>query len=617
MQRAKPNRFVTFALSAIVLGVTGPMVIAAPIAFVTGFGPNVSVVDLGTGTEVTTIPTGGGETYWIAKSASGNLIAATLHDSTGVVLIDPVTMTAIATVGGVGSEPEAVAIDAAGTTVYVADESGDALYVVDAASRTVTAGPIGLTGCSEPENMVLSPDDTTLWVTCTGDSVVKVATSGFAVTPVATGLSDPHGIALNPAGTRLYYTNGTDVLEYDTGLSALTGTTYAGCNQYNGTVSADGTRLYCVSEGSSLRVYQTSDGTLLQDVALGGFSARGVALHPDGSRAYVPLSSNSALVPAGFRPIVVVDTGTLAVTGVLQLAETTSPQPRSLVILGATTTTTTSTSSSTTTTLAGVVDSFFLPRRVLVKPNLKRPERSRLLTGGIFDTGSRSTDLAAGATLRVGGLTVVVPALTPEGGNFTLNQDGLAFRIRPALTRSSKTFFRLKLVRDLEGLVQTDGLLTLRFTNPTVDGGGTVKLAGGRYVLRRVPGALVAPNLYLFRVRARVNGGGRDALTLRVGLATDGMTPATPPDLRIGFGGTYSVTIPGSALSRRGDRFVSTGNPAVMLDYRREFLTLRARNIDLGAFPDGAQPLRVTVALGSESRVNDIRLVRTGAALKY
>ena len=73
-------------------------------------------------------------------------------------------------------------MDSNGSTVYVADEDpvsssdGD-LYIVDVASRMVTAGPIDLSaGCDEPENMVISPDDAFLYITCAGSSVIRVAT---------------------------------------------------------------------------------------------------------------------------------------------------------------------------------------------------------------------------------------------------------------------------------------------------------------------------------------------------------------------------------------------------------------------------------------------------------
>ena len=269
-------------------------VATGPFAYVANLSSGqVSVIDLPSETEVTAIATGG-EPYWVAISSDGSTVAASLHDSTGVALIDGVSNTLLGVVGGVGSEPEAVAVSSDGGTVFVGDESGDALYVVDVASETVTAGPIDISAtCSEPENMVISPDDALLYVTCTGSSVIRVATSGFAITSIDTGLGDPHGIALSPDGTLLYYTDGTDVLEWDTGSETLTGTTISGCDMYGGRVSPDGSKLFCKEEFGNLMVYSTSDGSSLGGVSIGG---QAVAVSGDGTKAYLPTGAVTEVV---------------------------------------------------------------------------------------------------------------------------------------------------------------------------------------------------------------------------------------------------------------------------------------------------------------------------------
>jgi hypothetical protein len=260
-----------------------------------------------------------------------------------------------------------------------------------------------------------------------------------------------------------------------------------------------------------------------------------------------------------------------------------------------------------------------LPKRIVVKANAKDPARSRFLAAGIFDTGPGLVDLSAAARLDVGGLSVSVPGLTRTGNRFLLADGGLTFIVKPARTGSSKALFRMKLLGD-PIVVDPASELTIRFRNPAVDGLGTVRLAGGRYALRRVRGALIAPTLYLFNLRARLAGAGRDALAVRLGLATNGATPAVAPDLTFSIGDGYAVTIPSASFTRQGDRFVAAGTaglPSAVLDYRRELVTIRARKVDLGTFAEGPQPLELAVTLGNDARMNRVRAVKRGKALRY
>lgn len=65
--------------------------------------------------------------------------------------------------------------------------------------------------------------------------------------------------------------------------------------------------------------------------------------------------------------------------------------------------------------------------------------------------------------------------------------------------------------------------------------------------------------------------------------------------------------------------FCSTSTALAVCDvnYRRELLTIRAKQINLGTFADGAQPVLAGVQLGTVSRANNVRMVRKGKALKY
>jgi len=267
-------------------------------------GGQVCVVDLDTNMEIKVIQVSTGSTggpYWMAKSSDQSLVAASLHDAQGVALIDPVTMTNIADVSCTilepdFDEPEAIAINSTGTRVYVADEHSShdgesTLFVVDVATQTCVIGPIELdngTTCEGAENMVISPDDSTLYITCEDSStVVSVATTGFAVTDIAD--DGTHGIAIDPAGTFLYYGDGNTVIQYSIAGGAPTTIEYDGCRMYGGAISPSGDRLYCVDDSNELDIFSTSSGNLIMTVALtGGSGAPAVAVSCDGAFAYVP-----------------------------------------------------------------------------------------------------------------------------------------------------------------------------------------------------------------------------------------------------------------------------------------------------------------------------------------
>lgn len=287
---------------------------AAPFAYVANRNDaSVSVIDLATETVATTIsipnacppgdPLGDPEPYWVNISRDGGIVAVSLHDNAnGVALINGATNTLIGVVCGVGHEPEGVAVNSTGTTVYVTDEDpssssdGD-LYVVNVTSRTVTDGPIDLSSdCDEPENIVISPDDAFLYISCAGNSVIRVATSGFAIFKIMDNTNDAHGIALNRAGTRLYFSDDTDAFEYDTINEVLTGTKYNNCRLYGGAVSADGSRLYCVEEGNEVKIYDTAGGgDPLETVDLGASDATAIGVRTDSPRIYIPISGADAV----------------------------------------------------------------------------------------------------------------------------------------------------------------------------------------------------------------------------------------------------------------------------------------------------------------------------------
>lgn len=264
----------------------------------------------------------------------------------------------------------------------------------------------------------------------------------------------------------------------------------------------------------------------------------------------------------------------------------------------------------------------FLPRSVKVKLNQAKPETSRLVATGFLDLGPDPVDLAQEATLDVGGYSVTA-ALEPnaKATAFKLKQAGLLFRVRPDKSGSSRARFTLKVKDDLAGLVDPESELALHFANAAVDAVGTVTLEQGKYRLGRKRGALIEPELHLYRVRGKLKGDGLDSLALRIGLATEGVTPAGAPSVQLDFGPEFEASVPSSAFVKQGDRFVFKGEAggltSLVLDYRRETAMVKAKGITLGDYAEGPQAVSVTLGVGLQVREVALRMVRKGKSLKY
>lgn len=98
---------------------------------------NVSVINTGTNTvvaivDVGTFPDG------VAVNPAGTFVYVANSSSTNVSVINAATNAVVAMVA-VGSEPIGVAVNPAGTFVYVANEGSDNVSVINTATNTVTA----------------------------------------------------------------------------------------------------------------------------------------------------------------------------------------------------------------------------------------------------------------------------------------------------------------------------------------------------------------------------------------------------------------------------------------------------------------------------------------------
>lgn len=308
-------------------------------------------------------------------------------------------------------------------------------------------------------------------------------------------------------------------------------------------------------------------------------------------------------------------------TGNVGNAPGTGTDGSAIVSNGPTPTVTNTTIDESTSSCGDVITSYFLPKRIKVVIDSKDAAKSQLIAAGFIDLGPDVVDLSGAASLDIGGFHFEAPSLTPKGNGFIFKSGGTRLLITPKGFGSSRAKFKLKSVGDFTGKIDPQGLLDLRFSNGAFDAVGKVELTDGRFALGKIRGALIAPNLYLARVRTTLKGPGNDALAMVAGLATGGVTPATAADLTIAFGDNFLATIPGASFTKVGDKFVFEGNTGgitkVTLNYARETITVVGKGLDLGQFAEGGNRVLISIGLGADTRAVVVRMVRKRVTMKY
>ena len=290
-----------------------------------------------------------------------------------LVILDPATNTTLATLG-TPSGLFGIAINHAGTRVYATDRLGNKVYVFDTATRTLVGSPIAVS--LTPTAVVVSPDDRYIYV-C-NDSTPNQSSSQFNVIDTktnsvtsasigapsyrgammpdgnavwllqrwnppnlvnkynttnrtapssggsASGPLTPGGLAINPAGTRLYVSGtASDGQSYQVWVIDLTNGSFpalakirigfgAGSAPIALALNAAGTRFYAASVADqAVYAYDTATNTLL-GTANGITAQQGsIALNPAGTRIDVALINSISVIDATTMSVV----GTIPVSG--------------------------------------------------------------------------------------------------------------------------------------------------------------------------------------------------------------------------------------------------------------------------------------------------------------
>jgi len=216
-----------------------------------------------------------------------------------VVVIDQQTNKIVTTIP-VETNPRGIAVNAAGTRVYVTNSGSNSVSVIDGITQTVIGSPIPVG--SLPTGVVVSPDNTTVYVANPGSETISII-NALNNTVIHTITDVPCAfLAIHPSGSFLYAAGTNEIQIIDTTTRTVVGSPISLIPSLQFiAMNPTGTHLYVATHSSSsLLVIRTAD-LAITEVPIGGETI-GVAVHPSGSFVY-----------AVGRSFHVIDAGTHAV----------------------------------------------------------------------------------------------------------------------------------------------------------------------------------------------------------------------------------------------------------------------------------------------------------------
>ncbi len=245
---------------------------AAPYAYITNlYQGDVSVIDTATDTVATTINVGPHMPFGVAVNAAGTRVYVTSTHNNGT------------SGGSPGSEEPMLS-----APLILSEYSrGGTLSVIDTGTNNVISTvDVGIA----PYGVAVNQDGTKVYVTNTGDnnvSIIDTATNQV-ISAVNVG-NAPYGVAVNPAGTKVYVANAhsNSVSIIDTSTNQVATTVTVGSGPYGVAVNPAGTKVYVTNSGSnSVSVIDAATNKIITTVGV-GWDPLGVAVNPTGTRVYV------------------------------------------------------------------------------------------------------------------------------------------------------------------------------------------------------------------------------------------------------------------------------------------------------------------------------------------
>ena len=202
---------------------------------------------------------------------------------------------------------------------FITNYNSNTVSVINTATNVVLGFmPVGL----QPVGVAVDPAGRRVYVTNQGSNTVSVidrAFLGVQGPPIPVGVS-PAGVAVNPAGTRVYVANqgGSSVSVIDTATATVIGPPIpVGLRPSGVAVNPAGTRIYVTNQGSNNLSVIDAETEQVIAIPSVGIGPVGVAVNPAGTRVYVANRDSSDLsvldaatnfligppIPVGLNPV--------------------------------------------------------------------------------------------------------------------------------------------------------------------------------------------------------------------------------------------------------------------------------------------------------------------------
>ena len=294
---------------------------AAPFAYITESGAaNVKVIDIADHRVVADIPVGRLPGAVAINRAGTRAYVVNFAENT-VSVIDTASHRVTATIP-VGRSPTAIAVDPTGTRVYVVTRHlplSDLISVIDATTNTIVAS-FGIRTTTFPTGLMMSPGGERLYLANTGSNGIAVIDTATheTVDTIHQGAS-PRAMAINAEGSRIFATFPNRVPQV-VALDPVSHAVVTSANAPMGTpdgiaLHPDGKRAYVLDSAvesedgiGTVHVLDTVSLAVLATVKVGSFPA-GIAVDPFGTRIYV--------TNGGSNTVSVIDAATNTVAAVI------------------------------------------------------------------------------------------------------------------------------------------------------------------------------------------------------------------------------------------------------------------------------------------------------------